>query len=386
MKVFLLFAVVNLILYGNILLNHDKIPFNFLIYKNSAHHFLKDPRVEGGPFLFLRALGQMDAQWYLKIASDGYPKNPSVTSMDNKNIMDGLTYAFFPLYPLVLFLGNILIGNLEFTAFIIANVLITGLFFSFYYIINKLYSLQIAIRTVLLLFVFPFSIFFRSYYTEGLFLLLLLWFSFFILKKHWFWASLIASLLYVTRPNGLFLIPFLFLILANEILHRRIGIKRVIVFFVISEIPFVAWLIFNFLNTGDPMYWMAVQQSWFITPSLFDTIRYNLTIMAHFFQLPFHDFNTSRLDTIVFLYSGFLVYSSRKFLKKELWWLCFILWLFPLLVHNSMSYSRYQSVNFPLFIYAASHLKGVWFVFVCIIFLAFLLLASLFFVNWHWVG
>lgn len=383
---FLLFIGVNGILYLNLLINHDKIPFNTLIYTKSSHHFFTDERGEGGAFQFLRAMGQMDSQWYLKIGATGYPKNPTVTAMEDKSVMDGLTFAFFPLYPLILAMVNILFHNIELSAFMLANVLMGAIFLSLYYIFNKLYTSTLAFKTIFLIFLFPFGIFFRSYYSEGLFLLLLVWFTYFIVKKQWISASLSASLLYVTRPTGLFLFPLLLLLMANEIRLKRIASLKSLTLTVFSLVPFSGWLIFNYLMTGSPTYWMSVQSSWFITPSIFDTLRYNLTIMAHFFQLPIHDIYLSRIDTAIFIYAGFLVYTSRKYLSRKLWWIGFILWLFPLLTHNTMSYSRYQSVNFPLFIFAASQLRGVWYATISLILFVLLLITSLFFVNWHWVG
>lgn len=378
--------VLNVLIYGNIAINHTLVPLHRLNYEKNSHHFLVDERIHGGSFNFLRALGQFDAQWYLKIAAEGYPKNPSNISMVDKTVIDGLSYAFFPLYPLILSLGNTLIGNIELTAFIVANITMGAIFFSLYYIMSRIFTPTLALKTIFLILLFPFSIFFRSYFSEGIFLFLLVWYSYFVIKKQWEVAALTSSLLYITRPTGLFLIPLTLVLLANEIQHSRLRLTPAAIYMLISFLPFGGWMIFNYLMTGDPTYWMSVQQSWFITHSVFDTIRYNLTIMANFFQLPVHDFHLSRIDTAIFIYAGLLVYSSRKFLKREFWWMSFILWLFPLLTHDTISYSRYQSVNFPLFIYLAHQLKGAWYILVSVTLYAFLLLTSLFFVNWHWVG
>lgn len=381
-----LFIAINVVLYTTIFSLHGKIPFNTYIYKNSSHHFFRDERAYGGAFNFLRALGQFDAQWYLKIASTGYPPNPTVTSMINKKVMDGLTYAFFPLYPLVLSMVNIFVGNIELTAFITANLIIIALFVSLYYIINKLYTHNVALKTIFLIFVFPFGIFFRSYFTEGLFLFLLVWFVYFLVKKQLFLLSLSSSLLYVTRPTGLFLLPLIAVLMAIEIRRNKLSPVIACIYFTLSLLPFGLWLLFNYKFTGNPAYWMNVQQSWFTTPSTFNTIRYNLTIIANFFRLPTHDFHRSRVDIAIIIYAAFLLYASRKHLKKELWWISFLFWLLPLLTHDTISYSRYQSVNFPLFIFLAQKLQGKAFIAVSAILFAILLITSLYFVNWYWIG
>src|SRR5581483_10745435 len=97
-----LFLGINIALYFFIFFFQDKISFNIRNYTISAHHYLVDARSRGGSFDFLRALGQFDAQWYLKIAEKGYPENPQLIPNVNKDINSGLSYAFFPLYPLLL--------------------------------------------------------------------------------------------------------------------------------------------------------------------------------------------------------------------------------------------------------------------------------------------
>lgn len=102
LKLFGLFVLLNILLYLFITLFYNRVPFNDYNYYNNAHHYFDDPRIENGNFNLIQSLGVWDAQWYLFIASEGYPKNPSTSTVGDKSIMDALSYAFFPLYPLIL--------------------------------------------------------------------------------------------------------------------------------------------------------------------------------------------------------------------------------------------------------------------------------------------
>jgi Gpi18-like mannosyltransferase len=382
---FLAFIVLNILLYFYIFLFNQKIPFSRFDYTVNAHHYVSDQRINGGKFNFFRALGQYDAQWYLKIASEGYPKNPSNINLNQKNVLNGLSYAFFPFYPLVVSAVNFFIRNVEISAFFLSNLLMLVNFISLYFVIKRLYSRNKALKTIFLLFFFPFSIFYRSYFTEGLFLLLLVWFSYFLIKKSWLLSALFLSLLSVTRPNGVVLDLLFLFVVGKAFWYKQVSLRRLIGSFVISVLPFIGWLWFCYVFTGNPLYWATVQNAWFVS-SLISIWFHNLSTIFHFFSLSLHAFHSSRIDVLTIFIAGILLFYSRKKLKPELWWISFLLWLAPLFMKDMMSYSRYQIVSFPLFLYLAQNSKGVGYVVLLGVFCLGLFLLSLFFVNWYWIG
>ena len=382
---FSVFIILNILLYLFVFLFNSKIPFSKFDYTKNAHHYFIDPRINGGKFDFLRTMGQYDAQWYLKIANEGYPKNPIVTDMNNKSLLDGLTYAFFPLYPLILAFANFPIKNIELAAFIVSNVFMVAIFFSLYIVVKNLYGENKALKTIFLLFFFPFAIFYRSYFTEGLFLLLLIWFSYFLIKKQWLRTAFFLSLLFVTRPNGAVLgLLFLFFIV-NAYMHKRVGGRIFIGSLVISIIPFIGWLIFCFVNTGNPIYWMTVQSNWNY-PRFPISLFWNIFIIFNFFSLPIHSFHASKIDVLTIIFVGILLFFSKKKLRPEFWWISFILWIVPLITRDTMSFTRYQIVSFPLFLFLAQKLKGKRYIFLLSLFCFSLFFLSLFFINWYWIG
>ncbi len=113
--IFLVLSV-NLILNIWVLSFAGKIAFNQNYWGN--HHFFQDARSVGGDFNLLRAWGQTDSQWYMKIAAKGYGKD--LKFVMDKNEMTGLSYAFFPLYPLLIKMVSVFTsGNYEIAAFLL---------------------------------------------------------------------------------------------------------------------------------------------------------------------------------------------------------------------------------------------------------------------------
>ncbi len=344
------------------------------------YHYFDDPRSTKQPFDLLRGLGVWDAQWYLKIADGGYPIYWTIE-------YDGYSsYAFFPLYPIIVASLNLVIRNVELSAFIMSNILLIANFFSLYYVVSKLYSSKIAQKAVWLLFLFPFSIFYRSYFTEGLFLFLLTWFAYFLIKKQLFIAAIFTSLLFIARPNGSILGIIFFYHLYKAIRNKEISLTMASLYVVLILIPYSVWHYLCYINTGDPFYWYHIQSLWYSSPSIFQTIWNNIMRVLTYWHLPLHESSNSKIDTLMVILGGMLLLKSKRFLKPQLWWISLFIWIFPLLVKDTMSYSRFQSVSFPLFIYLAYVLKRTHFIIVSIIFFILLLLTSIFFVNWYWIG
>ncbi len=379
-------ALSSVCIYAVIAVFHSLLPFQYIIYLTDAHHFLVDPRIAGYPFDFLRALGQFDAQWYLRIAATGYPYHPIVTDMDDRTVMDGLTYAFFPLYPIIIAVLNTVIGKPELSAFIVSNVLIIVDALSLYHLVNGIYNTPIAVRTVLLLFAFPFSIFFRSYFAEGLQLFFIIWFCYFLLRNKYLFAASALALLNVTKGTSMLLNVLFIVYLGMHYAKHKITIRQIAMSLFIVAIPLSTWIIYNGIQTGNPLYFYAIQQSWDATPFYIHPVH-NIETMLNLFRLPFNGFHYSFIHTLVAIYVFIFLMMSIKSLPPLIWWIGFLIWLTPFLSIDFTSFSRYQSVSFPLFIFLAQLFSSnKVFIPVLVISFALLILVSLYFVNWYWIG
>ena len=361
------------------------VPFEIYNYNYNSHHYIHDNRVLGGDFELSDALAQFDSQWYLKIASDGYSYNPHTESLKDKT-MGNLSFAFFPLYPAILALFNLFSTDLELSAFIVANIFIFINLLSLYWVTSKVFSKELALKTAALMFLFPFSIFFRSYFAEGIFLFLLIWFCYFLYKKSWLATSIFLALIMVTKGGGLLLLPYTIWLLWQEIRTNKLSWTRGLLHALIPLSSIAAWIIFVWLKTGDPLFFYKIQKAWY---SVNLAIPFENMAKMLFFWLPelqFHNFHSSKVDAVIATSFVTLLIFSRRFLPKTWWWVSLILVVTPLLSKDLMSYSRLIIVVFPLFIYLAHILKGIWFYLTLVFFTFTLVLTGLYFVNWYWVG
>ena len=380
------FCLFNIILYIFISLNYNRLPFQREPYLYQSHHYIQDDRVYGGPFNLITALGNYDAQWYLRIANAGYPDKQEMRTHTNPYEMEGLTYAFFPFYPLLVHILNIPFNQIEVTAFIFANLLLIANFTSIYYVISKLYSEKIAIKTNFLLFLYPFSIFYRSYFTEGTFLFLFIWFCYFLLRKRWLLVSIILSLLYITRPNAIALYAFFIPYLIWSVWKKKLVLTEAAAMLIITAIPLAYWIYFNYKHAGDALMWHDVEAVWYKATYPFQPIVDNVKTLISWPHLAFHGYHESKVDTGVFIVSAMLTILSKKYFKPEIWFITLILVFSPLLVKDFMSYSRYQMVIFPLFVYLAKKTNKYTYAALISIFTIGLFITSLYFVNWYWIG
>jgi len=256
-------------------------------------------------------------------------------------------------------------------------------FFSFYYVVTKLYSEDIASRAVFFLFLFPFSIFYRSYFTEGLFLLLLLWFAYFTLQKRWLQAVICSAFLSITKPYGIVFLPILLINLYFSIQKKEVTWRQAYLYLFLSTVPLLIWFYFCYIQTGNPFYWQVAESIFYPANNV---IFSNLKQIFLFWSLPFHGFHESKVDVSTLVFTFVLLLLSRKFLKPQLWSISLLLWFAPLLTKDLMSYTRFEIVSFPLFIYLGAKIKGVSFYVVSGMFLVGLFVTSLYFINWYWIG
>ena len=365
---------------------HSSVQFHLYNYIKNSHHFIPDTRVTSDKFNLTNALGQYDAQWYLRNSVLGYPKSPRNEDIDDKSRMDGLSYAFFPLYPTFISIPNMLIGNIEYSAFLTANLLMILNFFSLFYVLRKISGEKIALKTTFLLFLFPFSIFYRSYFSEGLFLFILIWFFYFWHINKLQASSLLLGLLNITRGSAVLLFPLYFYDLFKEVKSKKLTLEGFAKNLITAFLPLSIWTFLVYLNTGDLFYFFKIREAWTGNLNTFILFADNINSMLGFFSSYFHELDSSKVETIVILVFGLILFISRNILPRKLWLIGLSLWLTPLLFNPTMSFSRMQSVSFPLFLYLATILKGRSYYLVAGIFGIILFIVSLYFINWWWVG
>jgi hypothetical protein len=166
---------------------------------------------------------------------------------------------------------------------------------------------------------------------------------------------------------------------------KKIKRTKAVLLGIIIMMPLSFWMMYCYLQTGDALYFYAEQNAWVELP-LYKVFTHNLWLIGNFFRLPFHSFHHSQLDVLTILTIPIILFFSRKTLKKELWFISFALWLGALLTHDTISFTRVQIVSFPLFIAIAKKTPPLPYFILLYVFLIGLFTASLFYVNWYWIG
>lgn len=138
---------------------------------------------------------------YIAIAQNGY----FLSSPDP--FIEGWRFAFFPLYPLLIYLSGLLVFDLGVGAIIISNV------FSFLsvltiYKLARLYKVD-ALKTALCLLVYPYFILFGTVaYTDTILLFFILGSFYYYKLGRTFGSSLFTFLAVLTRSPGMLLVIF----------------------------------------------------------------------------------------------------------------------------------------------------------------------------------
>ncbi len=390
------FVILNIGFFLFIRLFHTAVPFdrnNYVV----AYHYIPDPRIDHKQYDFLKSLAVFDAQWYLRIAQQGYHKTNGNLPFEKLNFNQASPYNFFPLYPLLIRSVDVIVRNIFVTSFVFNNALLLIDFVLLYFLVRGLDNESTAIKTCFLLFFFPSAIFFRSFFGESLFLFFLLLFSYFLLQRRYIFAALSVGLMMAVKGTGipLFLLLFYSFLSSSVTRGMRKKMRGLLLIILVGFAPLAAWMFFCYVMTGNPLIFIKVRPYWVTNAHLLPSIIRNspflyLAVNAYnVIEFPFlswHSFNSSKIDIIATFAVLYLLIKSRGNIPSNLWWISFLLWLFPLLSVEYMSFTRLQIVSFPLFYYLAKKLNGWKFLLVFSIFTISLYVISLYFVNWVWVG
>jgi hypothetical protein len=170
------------------------------------------PEVTAGWHNAVGALERQDALWFLRIADAGYRQD------------DG-SAAFFPLYPLLVRIVEPLTGGRTLLAgFLVSNASFLGALIVLYRLTTFEFSEAHARTAVLLLALFPTSLFFLAPYSESTFLLLTVTAFWCARRDRWALAALAAALAATTRSIGIVLAPALLIEAVQQQRERGVAL------------------------------------------------------------------------------------------------------------------------------------------------------------------
>jgi len=209
-------------------------------------------------------LVRWDAHHFLYISKNWY-----VSHGDAANYI-----VFQPLYPFLIKITNLIVGNHLISALIISNFAFILGVIVFYKVLRIDYPERISERAAVLLSIFPTSYFFSLPYAESVFFLLVISSFYLARKQKWFGAGIMISLAGITKYFGFILIPaFLFEIYKLEKSSKKL-IFRQKLNLLLKKISFS-----KNLNKYKPL--LAI-----ILPSIFSLGIY-LYINIYLFESPF---------------------------------------------------------------------------------------------------
>jgi hypothetical protein len=153
------------------------------------------PLADSGPAFPLVGVWQRwDACWYTKIATYGYAGG-DINSVN-----------FWPLFPMAIAPLGAILGN----AVALAGLIVSGIAYvtamvGLERLVTRDFDRETAVRTVVMISIFPTAFFFFTPFTESLFLALAVWCILAARERYWWLALVMGLLASLTRIQGLFL-------------------------------------------------------------------------------------------------------------------------------------------------------------------------------------
>lgn len=327
---------------------------------------------ERGP-VFADYFRSWDSQHYLYIAENGYLKPGSPTN------------AFYPLWPFFIkIFSYILLQNYLIAALLLSAVFSVFGIYLFHYLVAKHHGLDLANKSTLLLLAYPGALFFLFPYSESLFFLLSVLFFWFFFEKKTLGLAIVSFLLPITRPVGiLFLIPLLY-----NVYKSPKSLKSYLLLLA-PILGVLAYFGVMYLFTGGYLEGFSAQTANFPQEaSIAKAVDFSGFLDSLFSVSSIHSYFGSAVDRIFFLAFLLLLPFLWK-LERVYFIFALFMGIVPAMTNSLVSYMRYLTVVFPIFIAAAYILEKrdkKWF---------WLILASLFalqiiflirHVNNYWVG
>lgn len=360
-----------------IFLNFINAVSNKLIFDKTSYELPKGVSV-GARRIIVPWLN-FDGRNYLSIAVKGYSQWewPDVR-------------VFLPLYPMMVRLSSF---NLAVTP-VVAGLALSGLCLlgAIAVFIKLLRQDKIGenriLRIITLMLVFPTSFYFLSFYTESLFLLLILSTFYFLNKKNFVMASLLTLLATATRITGLALL----LPLAVEAYSHYKKSGKIAWPILVSPAGFALYAVYIQLYHGGAASIIASQKNWNKPIGLlgpYYALRDGFVKFLFGSPATQGDILGRSMEIIEFLSAAFLIFfliASYKKIKTS-YWLYVFSSAFPIFFSGVLSsIHRYILVMFPIFIWGVGSLdkKRLYLLY---LFFTMLLayLAGLYFRN-YWVA
>jgi Gpi18-like mannosyltransferase len=289
---------------------------------------------------FLDLFHRYDAPYYIKIAVEGYEFSLEKFSSIN----------FFPFYPILIKIFNLLIGNLiggpKIIGYLISNISLVIASIYLYKLIRLDFNEDISMKSVFYMLIFPTSFYFSIIYTEGLFLLLTISAFYYARKKQWLVASILGFFISLTRVMGVFIfIPFLIEYLDLNFNSLKISLKKIkkdILYLLLIPAGLFSFMLYQYIKFKDPLAFYHAKSILKINYSSFAETILSVGKYQLFNRIMFLGFLIFAIIIIIYLYFSevrlsYIIYS-------------FVLLFVYLSTGKIEAMHRYVAVLFPIYI------------------------------------
>lgn len=280
-----------------------------------------------------------DVAHYSDIARDGYLRAPFDINSPS------VEFAFFPLYPLILWL----IGRVT------KDVILTGAALSNLFLLCALvllHKLTLALgndqatarRTIFYLATFPVSYFFSVPLTESLFLFLTVASFYSARREHWLTAGIFGAFASAARVNGVLLLPALLFMNFHQ--YRALKFRKLLGLFLIP-VGLWAYMFYSWWLSGNAWAFKDAVAAWGRTPGFFLTPLLKYLIHPHQVMEPWN-FNLLNAASALLCFGCIYLLLRRREWTLAIYAICSV--LLPLSSGRLQSFDRYTLVFFPIFI------------------------------------
>lgn len=327
--------------------------------------------VEESRHLLLAVWGRWDAVHYLTIATQGY---------------SGTNTAFFPLYPILIWMAGGFLAN-----HLIAGILISNACFFFgllflYKLLEHEYDRTVARRAIFYVSIFPTAIYFSAVYTESLFFMLTVASFYYMRAQRWWVAGAIGFFAALTRAEGILLVvPFAIEWLSRYYGDARRGFRDAYAGLLIP-LGLVCYMGYLWVLRADPLYFSHVQKYWGRHPAApWVSVVTSFHKMLHPVN-PQAGANQALEIAFTALMIFVLVAGWRRLRPSYIAYMALSI-LVPMSTSSLMSMPRFGLVLFPMFAILARWGEKPWANTLIVAFsLPLLGLFTVLFADWYWVA
>jgi hypothetical protein len=327
----------------------------------------------------LAVWGRWDAEHYLRIAGHGY---------------FGTEPAFFPLYPLLIWLVGGFTGSQLIAGLVVSNVASFLALLYLYKLVEHEYNRHVAQRATFFVSIFPTAIFFSAVYSESLFLFLTVASFYYVRERRWLMAGIFGFFAALTRSEGVLLAAPLFI---EWVVAAREGgreffrywvddVVKPLIGMALVPLGLAAYMAYLWVINGDPLRFSHVQIHWgryFAPPWVSISNTVHKIAAAHTTQTVA---NESLELAFTLLMVVVLAVGFRRLRLSYVVYMALSI-VIPMCTASLMSMPRFALVLFPMFA-----LFGLWgarptFQNAYVAFsLPLLGLFTVLFADWYWVA